>query len=75
MSKLLTTNEAAEFLRVSERTIRRWRQNHVLPYLRIGTGKGKNKTVRYRLEDLRQLAEDLAAESVHQTGRARDGTA
>lgn len=56
--ELLTSKEAAGFLRVSESTIRRWRRENKLPYVRIGSGNGKNKTVRFRLEDLRRTIED-----------------
>ena len=62
MNELLTTQEAAAYLRVSPRTIRRWRQNHVLPYVRIGTGKTKHRSIRFRLEDLRRVLEELKSE-------------
>jgi len=62
VSELLTTQEAAAYLQVSPRTIRRWRQKHVLPYVRIGTGKTKHRSVRFRLEDLRRVLDQLTIE-------------
>ena len=62
MDELLTTREAARLFKVSESTIRRWRRKGVLPAVRIGTGKLKNRSVRFRLEDLRQIIQDLMAE-------------
>ena len=61
--ELLTTKQAAALLKVNERTIRRWR-GKCLPFVRIGLGTGKNKTIRYRVEDLRRIAEESAAESI-----------
>jgi excisionase family DNA binding protein len=33
---LMTVKEAAEYLRVSERTIRRWAEENLLDYVRVG---------------------------------------
>ena len=62
MKELLTTKEAAKFYSVSESTIRRWRRAGRLPYVRMG--KGKNGAIRYRLEDLRRIAAELAMNSL-----------
>ncbi|NQU47216.1 MAG: helix-turn-helix domain-containing protein [Planctomycetes bacterium] len=61
MSGLLTSKQAAEFFQVSERTIRRWRQQNLLPCVLIG--KGRRKTVRFRIEDLRRVASEAATGS------------
>jgi excisionase family DNA binding protein len=47
-SELLTTEEAAEYLKLKPNTLERWRSQypHRLPFVKIG------RTVKYRLEDL-----------------------
>lgn len=44
--KLLTTNEACEFLRVSKPTLHRWKRENLVPHVRIGNN------IRYKLTDL-----------------------
>ena len=63
MSELLTTQQVAAFFQVSPTTIRRWRRMGFLPYVK-GPGRGRSRAVRYRHEDLEQLVEELAWESV-----------
>jgi excisionase family DNA binding protein len=60
MENLLTSRQAADYFQVSESTIRRWKRAGRLPYVRYGTGKGKNRTVRYRLTDLRAISDEKA---------------
>ncbi|MBR1840661.1 MAG: helix-turn-helix domain-containing protein [Alphaproteobacteria bacterium] len=47
-SELLTTEEAAAYLKLKPNTLERWRSQypHRLPFVKIG------RTVKYRLEDL-----------------------
>ncbi len=52
-STILTTAEAADYLRVSRLTLRNWRSTRAvsLPYLKVG------RAVRYRLADLQSFLE------------------
>lgn len=52
--KLVTRSEAAELLRVSQKTIERWERDGRLPALRVGMG------VRYRQEDIDALIRESA---------------
>lgn len=54
--KLWTVADVAEYLGVTERTIRTWQQTHKLPYLKIGG------TVRFRRIDVERWAEGFAEE-------------
>lgn len=45
--KLWTVADVAEYLGVTERTVRTWQQSHRLPFLKIGG------TVRFRPTDVR----------------------
>lgn len=48
LTNVLTTAAAAEHLRVTEETLKRWRRNHTgPPYVRLGYN-----VVRYRVDDL-----------------------
>jgi excisionase family DNA binding protein len=49
MPDFITSKEAAEFLRVSEKTIARFRARGELPFQKVGSG------VRYRLEHVKAL--------------------
>lgn len=49
--KLLTTNEAIKFLRVSKPTLHRWKTAGAIPHVRIGG------TIRYKESDLRRVLE------------------
>jgi excisionase family DNA binding protein len=46
--RLLTVAAVAEMLQVSERTVRRWIRNGLLPYVRLGL-----RVIRVREEDVR----------------------
>ncbi len=48
---LWTTEGVAQFLSISERTVRAWQQGHRLPYLKIGG------TIRFVPEEIRRWAE------------------
>lgn len=48
----LSTREAAELLRVSEASVRRWSDRGVLPVRRVG----RRRERRYRVDDVRQFA-------------------
>ncbi len=47
--KLLTTNEACEFLRCSKPTLHRWKKAGIVPFIRLGGN------IRYRVSDLTEL--------------------
>lgn len=47
--KLLTTNEACEFLRCSKPTLHRWKSQGIVKHVRIGTN------IRYKESDLMNL--------------------
>lgn len=49
--RLLTSNEACEFLRCSKPTLHRWKSAGILPHVRIGTN------IRYKESDLKKLIE------------------
>ncbi len=49
--RLLTTNEACEFLRCSKPTLHRWKKAGIVPFIRIGGN------IRYRESDLTELIE------------------
>lgn len=49
--RLLTTNEACEFLRCSKPTLHRWKKNGTIPFIRIGSN------IRYKQTDLEKLIE------------------
>ncbi|KKT58110.1 MAG: DNA-binding protein, excisionase family [Candidatus Amesbacteria bacterium GW2011_GWA1_44_24] len=51
VSKLLTLKEAAEKLRVSEQTLRRWDNSGHFKAVRVGTRRGLGDR-RYRVEDV-----------------------
>lgn len=54
MQKLLTTREAAEFLRMQPQTLAKKRMNNEGPkYIRVPSSSGKNPRVLYDLEDLK----------------------
>lgn len=48
--ELLTTSEVAELAKVSEQTVRRWRFDGDLPFIRLGY-----RTVRHRRSDVEDL--------------------
>jgi excisionase family DNA binding protein len=56
--QLLTAEEAAEFLCLSENTIRQWIWQRRLPVVRLG------RAVRLRREDLEQLIERNRQEAI-----------
>jgi len=56
--QLLTAKEAAEFLCLSENTIRQWIWQRRLPVVRLG------RAVRLRREDLEQLIERNREEAI-----------
>jgi excisionase family DNA binding protein len=56
--QLLTAKEAAEFLCVSENTIRQWIWQRRLPVVRLG------RTVRLKRDDLTQLIERNREEAI-----------
>jgi excisionase family DNA binding protein len=56
--QLLTAKEAAQFLCMSENTIRQWIWQHQLPVVRLG------RAVRLRREDLEQLIERNREEAI-----------
>ena len=56
--QLLTAKEAAEFLCVSENTVRMWIWQKRLPVVRLG------RTVRLKREDLQQLIERHREEAI-----------
>jgi excisionase family DNA binding protein len=66
--RLLTTREAATFLKVSEASIRRWTDSGLLPARRVGRRRAR----RLREEDLRMFME---AGPVQGTGAADTGPA
>jgi excisionase family DNA binding protein len=47
--KLLTTNEACEFLRISKPTLHRWKKEGIVPHVRFGSN------IRYKESDLMNL--------------------
>ena len=47
--ELLTTNEACKLLRCSKPTLHRWKQEGIIPHVRIGVN------IRYRKSDLNKL--------------------
>lgn len=51
VSKLLTLKEAAEKLRVSQQTLRRWDNSGHFKAVRVGTRRGLGDR-RYRVEDV-----------------------
>jgi len=57
MEKLLTEQQAAEYLGQSRRTLQQWRWQHRgLKYIKVG------RNVRYRLEDLKKFIENNAVD-------------
>lgn len=55
--KLLTTEEAAEILRVSRFTVKLWRQKKMLPFTRIG------RRVFHRLSDIEKVIEEKTVQA------------
>ena len=49
--RLLTTNEACEFLRCSKPTLHRMKKNGTIPFIRLGSN------IRYKQTDLEKLIE------------------
>ncbi len=49
--RLLTTNEAVDFLRCSKPTLHRWKKEGIIPHVRIG------HNIRYKESDLKKLIE------------------
>lgn len=47
--RLLTSNEACEFLRCSKPTLHRWKSAGIVPHVRIGTN------IRYKESDLQKV--------------------
>ena len=64
MSQLLTQNQAAEFFQVSPRTIRRWREQRMIPFVLLG--RGSRKVIRFRLADLERVAAESILEPIIQ---------
>ena len=60
---LLSRIEVADLFRVSPSTIDRWRVDRQLPYIKIGRGRGKNKTIRYPLDRILQYIKDNTIET------------
>ena len=60
---LLSQVEAAELFGVSPSTIDHWRADKILPFLKIGKGQGKNKTVRYPLDKLMKFINENTMET------------
>ncbi len=52
---LLSRREVAELFGVSPSTIDRWRADRILPFIKVGTGHGKNKTIRYPMEKIQEF--------------------
>jgi excisionase family DNA binding protein len=50
---LLTETEAAEHLRISTRTVRKFRQSGALPHVRLG------RSIRYVVDDINALVSQL----------------
>ncbi len=55
---LLTKKQAAEMFAVSEATINRWRAEGLIPHVKIGTGNGRNQTIRFRRDQLLKIIEE-----------------
>ena len=55
---LLSRTEVAELFGVSTSTIDRWRAEHLLPFIKVGKGRGKNKTIRYPSDKILKFIED-----------------
>lgn len=49
LPELLTASEVASYLRVSRRWVHEWTKNGILPFCRVGKGKG---VLRFRREDV-----------------------
>ena len=60
---LLSRTEVAELFGVSPSTIDRWRAERLLPFIKVGKGQGKNKTIRYPRDKLMKLIEDNTMET------------
>ena len=60
---LLSRIEVAELFGVSPSTIDRWRDDRQLPYIKIGKGQGKNKTIRYPLDRILQFIKENTIET------------
>jgi hypothetical protein len=60
--KLLTNREAAEYLRISERTLFEIRKRGGVPFRRLPSGNGgPARVIRYDLRDLQRLADGSGA--------------
>ena len=60
---LLSRTEVAELFGVSPSTIDRWREDRQLPYIKIGKGRGKNKTIRYPMDRILQFIKENTIET------------
>lgn len=58
VQSLLTAREAAQFLHLSENTIRQWIWQRRLPVVRLG------RSIRLKKKDLEQLIEDHHEEAI-----------
>ena len=60
---LLTRQQVAELFGVSPSTIDRWRAERILPFIKVGKGQGKNKTIRYPRDKLMKFIEENTMET------------
>ena len=71
--ELLTPKQAAEYLKISPSTLRRWTRDGQVPYIRIGTGRVKSRTIRYRLEDLRMIQAEVDVPPLERASKQSGG--
>lgn len=67
--KLLTINEVAEYLQISEVTLKKWVKNNDIPYYRVG------KNFRFKRSDLDEWLKTLYQLTVAQKELQEDGVA
>ncbi len=64
---LLTIKEAAEFCRVSIRTVKRWINSKKVPFLKLPSGNGARPIIRIDISELIKWQKSLSVDSAETT--------
>lgn len=56
--RLLTLDQVAEILGVTPRMVRELRAKNLIPYVKVGTGRFKDRLVRFRRSDIDAYIEE-----------------